>query len=32
MKKTVLFLALLLGLISCKEGPNVEYVKAKETL
>ena len=30
MKKSVLFLVLLLGLISCKEGPNVEYVKAKE--
>lgn len=30
MKKLVLFFALLLGLISCKEGPNIEYVKAKE--
>ena len=30
MKKLVLFFVLLLGLISCKEGPNVEYVKAKE--
>lgn len=30
IKKSVLFLVLLLGLISCKEGPNVEYVKAKE--
>lgn len=30
MKKSVLFLVLLLCLISCKEGPNVEYVKAKE--
>lgn len=30
MKKIVLCLAVILGLISCKEGPNVEYVKAKE--
>lgn len=30
MKKSVLFFVLLFGLISCKEGPNVEYVKAKE--
>ena len=30
MKKLVLFFVLLLGLISCKEGPNIEYVKAKE--